>query len=34
MFANERTTVEEGFAGDVIGLTNPGAFGKSAAHVL
>jgi peptide chain release factor 3 len=28
MFANERTTVEEGFAGDVIGLTNPGAFGE------
>ncbi|KAL6747846.1 peptide-chain release factor [Haematococcus lacustris] len=26
MFANERTTVEEGYAGDVIGLTNPGAF--------
>ncbi len=28
MFANTRTTVEEGFAGDVIGLTNPGAFGE------
>lgn len=26
MFANERSTVQEGFAGDVIGLTNPGAF--------
>ncbi|GFR44773.1 hypothetical protein Agub_g6105 [Astrephomene gubernaculifera] len=26
MFANERQTVHEGFAGDVIGLTNPGAF--------
>ncbi|PNW87891.1 hypothetical protein CHLRE_01g006150v5 [Chlamydomonas reinhardtii] len=26
MFANERQTVQEGFAGDVIGLTNPGAF--------
>jgi len=26
MFANERSTVIEGFAGDVIGLTNPGAF--------
>lgn len=30
MFANERQTVEEGFAGDVIGLTNPGAFGRCA----
>lgn len=26
MFANDRATVQEGFAGDVIGLTNPGAF--------
>ncbi|KAG1657566.1 hypothetical protein FOA52_006766 [Chlamydomonas sp. UWO 241] len=26
MFANERSTVLSGFAGDVIGLTNPGAF--------
>mmetsp|Transcript_23531 Transcript_23531/g.61232 ORF Transcript_23531/g.61232 Transcript_23531/m.61232 type:complete len:647 (-) Transcript_23531:564-2504(-) len=26
MFANERQTVLEGFSGDVIGLTNPGAF--------
>eukprot|EP00798_Chlamydomonas_sp_ICE-L_P029642 gene29642-18281_t len=26
LFANERSTVLEGFAGDVIGLTNPGAF--------
>lgn len=27
MFANERQTVLEGYPGDVIGLTNPGAFG-------
>ncbi|MEW5311633.1 MAG: hypothetical protein WDW38_003332 [Sanguina aurantia] len=26
MFANDRTIVQEGYAGDVIGLTNPGAF--------
>ncbi|KAF5828532.1 P-loop containing nucleoside triphosphate hydrolase protein [Dunaliella salina] len=26
MFANERQTVLEGYSGDVIGLTNPGAF--------
>lgn len=26
MFAQSRATVQEGFAGDVIGLTNPGAF--------
>lgn len=26
MFAQDRSTVQEGFAGDVIGLTNPGAF--------
>lgn len=26
MFANDRSTVQEGFAGDVIGLSNPGAF--------
>eukprot|EP00967_Tisochrysis_lutea_P022403 scaffold25500_cov22-Tisochrysis_lutea.AAC.1 len=30
MFANERQTVLEGFSGDVIGLTNPGAFGACA----
>lgn len=33
MFANERQTVEEGYAGDVIGLTNPGAFGGSHTQV-
>lgn len=26
MFAQDRSTVQEGFAGDVIGLSNPGAF--------
>lgn len=26
MFAQSRATVQEGYAGDVIGLTNPGAF--------
>ena len=28
IFANERQTVQEGYSGDVIGLTNPGAFGE------
>ena len=32
MFANERQTVQEGFAGDVIGLTNPGAFAIGASR--
>lgn len=26
MFAQDRSTVQEGFAGDVVGLSNPGAF--------
>lgn len=32
IFANERQTVQEGYSGDVIGLTNPGAFGECGAR--